>query len=124
MSRALSVLIVDDDAWQAELIGRTCERAGFTVSYATDALSAIDAVDETPCDVMVLDVFLGGPTGIALLHELRSHVDLAKLPVIMCSGASVMAKSNEWPSYGIIGVLDKATMHPRDVVTLIKKELL
>jgi CheY-like chemotaxis protein len=124
MTKAKTVLIVEDDDWLAEQHGRTLSAAGYLVDFAPHALAAMDAVDNKRPDVIVLDLLLAGPNAFTLLHELQSHIDLASIPVILCTNSAEEIASEDIEAYGVRQVLDKATMHPDDVVAAVKKVLL
>jgi CheY-like chemotaxis protein len=118
-----TVLVVDDDEWLAGQYRKSLVAEGFSVQIVTNALAAIDAVDAHKPGAIILDLFMPGPNGIVLIHELRSHNDLANIPIILCTNSA-----NDLPSdmenYGVKVVLDKTTMHPDDIVAAVKKVLL
>ena len=116
------VLIVDDDEWLALQYKRILEAGSCRVSVASNALDAIDAIDTKKPDVIVLDMFMPGPNGIVLIHELQSHNDLARIPIILCSNSAADLPT-EMTKYGVRVILDKTTMHPEDVLVAIKKVL-
>lgn len=124
MTKVYSVLIVEDDDWLAEQHARTLQAAGYSVDFAPHALAAMDAVDGKRPDAIVLDLLLAGPNAFTLLHELQSHVDLAGIPVILCTNSADQIAGEDIEAYGVRQVLDKATMHPDDVVAAVKKALL
>ncbi len=117
------ILIIDDDKWLAEEWGRRFKKDNFGVLYATNGLEAIDKVDKTSVDCIVLDMFLPGPNGLVFLHELKSYNDLAKIPVVMCTNAAHMISEDDLKSYGVYKLLDKSTMQPEDLLVAIKKVL-
>lgn len=119
------ILLVEDDAWMSEQTKHNLERAlPCTVSVAPNGLEAMDEIDTRTPDVMLLDIFMPGPNGLVLLHELQSHADLAHIPVIVCSNSVADLPSKELAHYGVVDVLNKTTMHPEDVVAAVKKVLL
>lgn len=118
-----TVLVVDDDEWLALQYKTSLEREGYAVRIASNALAAIDAVDELRPIAIILDLFMPGPNGIVLIHELRSHNDLATIPIIVCSNSAVDLPP-DMKKYGVGVVLDKTTMHPDDIVAAVKKVLL
>lgn len=122
--KAAKVLIIEDDAWFAEQHRRTLEGAGFTVRLAADGVAGIDAIDAETPDALVIDMFLPGPNALVLLHELQSHSDLAKIPVVICSNSTVDLDGAILGAYGIKSVLDKGAMRPEDLVAAVKRELL
>jgi CheY-like chemotaxis protein len=123
MTKTPYVLVVEDDEWQAEQYVRTLGNAGLRVEVAPHALAAIDALDNAVPDVIVLDVLLPGPNAITFLHELRSHADLAGIPVILCTNSADQLAGEDVEVYGVQRVLDKGTMLPGDLVAAVKKVL-
>lgn len=70
----IRVLLVEDDPMVAELnrlyVGRV---DGFTVAAtARNGQEALDCLREQAVDLILLDVFMAGPTGIDLLAEIRA----------------------------------------------------
>ena len=115
------VLLVDDDRWLAELLAGELQGAGYQVKIAEHTLDAIAAIDEFTPDVITLDVFMPGPNGIVLLHELQSHTDLAQIPVVLCTSSASDIPTVSARAYGVTSVLDKTTMQPGDVVAAVKR---
>ncbi len=117
------VLLVDDDRWLAELLAAEVQTAGYTVQTAENTLDAIATIDDFRPDAIILDLFMPGPNGIVLLHELQSHSDLAKIPVVLCTNSASELAASDLQAYGVKRLLDKTTMQPGDVVAAIKKVL-
>lgn len=124
MTRARRVLLIDDDRWLGETFARTLKQADYTVDTAHNGLEGMDMIDRHQPDCIVLDLFMPGPNGIVLLHELRSHSDLAKIPVILCTNSASDLQIEELQHYGVARMLDKLTMTPDDLLVAVKKVLL
>lgn len=124
MTKKPSILVVEDDVWLAEQYVRMIEKAGFYVQHAPHALAAMDILDKGIPDVIVLDVLLSGPNAFTLLHEFRSHADLAAIPIVLCTNSAGDMRQQDIAVYGVVQLLDKTTMHPDDLLTSIKKALL
>lgn len=124
MTKRPRVLIVEDDEWLAEQYVRTLEAAGFTAEYVNHSRAAMDAIDVKPPDVLLVDVLLPGGTIFTLLHELRSHTDLAAIPVILCTNSAEQLAEEDMRAYGVATLLDKATMKPAEIIATVKKVLL
>lgn len=123
MTKGQPVLIIDDDGWLASQFERLLESAGYTVRVAANALEGMDAIDKFHPKVIVLDIFMPGPNGIVLLHEIRSHGDLAHVPVVVCTNSASDIPHGNLAPYGVQQVLDKTTMHPDDIVAAVRKAL-
>lgn len=123
MSKTPYILVVEDDIWLAEQHLRTLQAAGLRGEHVAHALAAIDAIDVVRPDVLVLDVLLAGPNAFTLLHELQSHADLAGIPVILCTNSADQLPPEDMGAYGVRQILDKATMHPSDLITAVRRVL-
>jgi len=123
MTKTPYVLIVEDDMWLAEQYARMLENAGMRTEIVGDALAAIDMLDVAPPDAILLDVLLVGPNAFTFLHELRSHADFSTIPVILCTTSADQLVGEDLLAYGVQDVLDKAIMHPRDILAAVKKVL-
>lgn len=124
MSTKASVLVIDDDQWLSAQFQRVLSRVGFVVHTASNALEGMSAIDTHKPDVIILDIFMPGPNGIVLLHEVRSHSDLAQIPIIVCTNSASDVPHGDLSAYGIHTVLDKTTMQPDDLVAAVRRVLL
>ncbi len=77
---AKSVLIVDDEDTIRDVIRRYLERDGFAVREAADGYAALDAIEDEPPDLIVLDLMLPGVDGLSLTRQLRER---HRIPIIM-----------------------------------------
>lgn len=123
MSKKPYVLVVEDDEWMARQHVRALASGGIQADYVGHALAAMEALDAHVPDVIVLDVLLPGPNAFTMLHELRSHVDLAVIPIVLCTNSADSLAKNDLSAYGVRAILDKTTMRPGDLVAAIKKVL-
>ncbi len=73
------VLVVDDDATVADVLGRYLELAGFEAASVADGESALIQVETFAPDVIVLDVMLPGCNGFEVCQRLQPRA----VPVIM-----------------------------------------
>lgn len=117
------VLLVEDDAWLADIEARVLKKAGYEVVIAPHALAAIDHIDIAAPDIIVLDVLLAGSTAFSLLNELQSHDDTKAVPIILCTNLAEQFDGGKLKEYGIKRVVNKSTMHPGDLVVAVKAVL-
>lgn len=96
---ARRVLVVDDHAALADLVGATLEARGASVVLTRTPEEALEAAAEERFDVALVDLDLGGRSGQTLVRELVA-TRLARRVVVM-SGASNV------PDLGQDGVLRK-----------------
>jgi len=80
-----TLLVVDDNEANLDMLSRRLERSGFSVLVASDGPSALDIVARKPVDLVLLDIMMPGMTGIDVLKVLRATHSAAELPVIMAT---------------------------------------
>lgn len=72
MTPAIRALYVDDDAALARLVQRALQRQGFIVDHAASASDAFERIALQDTDVIALDHYLPGGTGLEFLSRLAS----------------------------------------------------
>ncbi|MGM4913149.1 response regulator [Hyphomicrobiales bacterium] len=100
-----TVAVVDDDASLRRSVGRLLNAYGFAaVEYASaEAFHVRDP--KTPIDCLVLDIDLGGMSGIELQRRLKGAG--AKLPIIFITALEDMRLQTEAEQAGCIAYLRK-----------------
>ena len=78
-----TILIVDDEPAQLELLRYNLEKAGFTTVHADNGRAAIDLVEDVNPDLVVLDWMMPEASGIDVCRELRARSGTRLLPIIM-----------------------------------------
>ncbi len=82
------VLVADDDAWILRMVATVLEKRGYSVETAVDGEDALArALARTP-DLLITDVMMPKMDGWSLVRQLRSHSELAMLPVIFLTALS------------------------------------
>ncbi len=76
------ILVVDDEASVAEVVSLYLTREGFSVRQARDGRAALEAIDESVPDLVVLDVMLPHVDGLEILRRLRLDAE-NDVPVIL-----------------------------------------
>lgn len=83
-----TLLVVDDDATNRDLLSRRLAPLGFAVATAASGEEALQALRERPCDAVLLDVMMPGQSGLDVLTEIRRDARTRHLPVIMVTARS------------------------------------
>jgi DNA-binding response OmpR family regulator len=82
------VLVADDDAWILRMVATVLEKRGYSVETAVDGEDALARALARPPDLLITDVMMPKLDGWALVRQLRSHQELAMLPVIFLTALS------------------------------------
>ncbi|RYC29074.1 response regulator [Lichenibacterium minor] len=78
-----TVLVIDDDTAQLDLMVKFLERQGFHVRTATNAQTGLEIARMIKPRAITLDVMMPHVDGWAVLTALKADPDLAKIPVVM-----------------------------------------
>jgi len=78
-----TLLVVDDNEMNRDMLSRRLERKGYKVLLAEDGQQALDMVAAQPFDLILLDIMMPGIDGLEVLRRLREKYTPADLPVIM-----------------------------------------
>lgn len=88
-SCSYKILLIDDDKEVRSVIKSTLEMRNHvvtTISNGKDALQAIDQLEETTHDLILLDINLPGASGWEILAKIRANSNTHNYPVIMLTG--------------------------------------
>ena len=107
-------VIEDDKGWESYYRRILKDKE---LRFYRDGIAAIAGMDEQIPDLVILDVLLTGPTGFAVLNEMRSYPELMNVPVAIVS--SVNLKDEIAEKYGVVATLDKGEMTPADLLELV-----
>jgi phosphoserine phosphatase RsbU/P len=82
-----SLLVVDDDEYNRDMLSRRLRRAGYEVAVAENGARALEMVAATAAefDLILLDVMMQGVSGLEVLEHLRKSYAATDLPVIMAT---------------------------------------
>lgn len=83
-----SLLLVDDDVVFCEVLGRALQKRGFDVTVAYSVEMALPIAQENPPEYAVVDLKMGGASGLVLVEALIS-LDKSTLIVVLTGYASI-----------------------------------
>lgn len=86
--QAPTVLVVEDEPAQREVLTYNLEAEGFRVSEADNGEEALLLVAEEVPDLIVLDWMLPNVSGIEVCRRLKSRAETRGVPIIMLSARS------------------------------------
>ncbi len=80
-----TVLVVDDNGMNRDLLCRRLEREGYRPVPCPGGAEALAALEGQPIDLVLLDVVMPGTDGYEVLRRIKASEKLRDLPVIMIS---------------------------------------
>lgn len=85
-----TILVVDDDPGNRDLLSRRLVRKGFDVLTAVDGPAALAMLRQRKVDLILLDMLMPGMDGGEVLGRLKADPRLRDIPVIMLSALDEM----------------------------------
>ena len=78
------LLMIEDDARLAAMVGEYLTQSGFAVTHMPDGESGLSALQDKPVDLVVLDLMLPGIDGLEVCRRIRALPgDAARVQVLM-----------------------------------------
>ena len=89
-----TVLVVEDSPTQREMITELLKGSGLKVIVAMDGMEALEKVQLSCPDLVVLDIVMPKMNGYEVCRRLKTDPKTQKVPVVMCS-----SKGEEFDRY-------------------------
>ncbi|NQX27009.1 response regulator transcription factor [Microbacteriaceae bacterium VKM Ac-2854] len=113
------ILVIDDDAALAEMIGIVLRAEGYDISFCADGSGALEAFHEAKPDLVLLDLMLPGMDGIEVCGAIRAE---SGVPIIMLTARSDTADIVQGLESGADDYMVKP-FNPKELVARIKTRM-
>jgi CheY-like chemotaxis protein len=85
MAKKLRVMIIEDDPDMIELLSLILRRGGYDALAALGGMEGLRLLEETPVDVILLDLMMDDISGWAVLERIKANERLRDIPVLIVS---------------------------------------
>ena len=102
----MRVLVVDDNATNQEVARALLEAVGVTVSTASSGVEALETLDASAFDVVLMDIHMPGMSGIETLAAIRA-AGRDTLPVVALTADAMAGERERLLALGFDGYLSK-----------------
>ena len=92
---ARKILLADDSVTAQNMGRKILADAGYDVSTVNNGSAALKRINETPPDMVVLDVYMPGHSGLEICQHLKESSDTAHIPVLLTVGKLEPFKPDE-----------------------------
>jgi CheY-like chemotaxis protein len=107
MLQSQTILIVDDNSTNLEVLSETLTRSGFQVSVAIDGESAIEQIKYHPPAMILLDIMMPGIDGFETCKRLKRDPASQNIPVIFMTALSDTENKVRGFSLGAVDYITK-----------------
>jgi chemosensory pili system protein ChpA (sensor histidine kinase/response regulator) len=107
VERVRTVMIVDDSITVRKVTSRLIERQGWDVMLAKDGIDAMDQLQESMPDIMLLDIEMPRMDGFEVLRTVRHDDRIKDLPIVMITSRTGEKHKNQAVELGVDRYLGK-----------------
>ena len=86
-ARRQTILIVEDDEDLRRLFRTALSLSGYDVLEAGDGLEALQRIDYSPPDLIILDLVLPGISGLVVRQEIAAQAVTRDVPIVVITGS-------------------------------------
>ncbi|SRR6266851_6235299 len=101
------VLIAEDNAVNRELLRELLEARGYSVAEACDGKEALQMIEQSHPDILLLDISMPVLDGFAVIRKIRENPGLVTLPVLAVTAYAMQGDRESVLSSGFDGYLSK-----------------
>ena len=83
-----TILIVDDESIARDILEGHLISEGYNLAFCTSGFQALDYIEKTPVDLVLLDVMMPHMDGIQVCRSIKSNEQLWHILVILITGFS------------------------------------
>jgi PAS domain S-box-containing protein len=113
------ILVVEDDADLAEVIGEVFSLDSISVRLAHSLKEATNACFDFRPHLLVLDIGLPDGDGFNVVDWLRQHGSFCHLPLVVYSGRELSSAERRYLALGPTHFLTKASVQPQQLEALV-----
>lgn len=117
------VLIVEDDELLLNMYRVVFEQHHYQVTTAADGQAALNVLQQTVPDVILLDVVMPKVGGLELLKTLKANDKLHNVPVVVTTSLTDTAVGAAAMTAGASKFIQKSEYRPEDVVKVVGQVL-
>ncbi len=115
------ILVVEDDQFLASLLKNRLQKEGFDVLLAKDGEEALDILESTQPELVLLDIILPKKSGFEVMEEVRENPKLEKLAVVIISNLGQPEDMIRGQQLGAIEYFIKAKTPLDELIKKIKE---
>jgi len=117
---SLRILFADDSMTAQNMGKKILTEAGYEVVAVSNGAAAVKKIAEHKPDIIILDVYMPGYSGLEVCEKVRSSIDTLKTPVLLTVGKMEPYKPEDANRVKADGVIIKP-FEASDLVAIVKK---
>ena len=110
-----TVLVVEDNDMNMQLVEYLLEEGGFTIMKATSGEEALRVTSEQPPDLILMDIHLPGMDGLSVVKQMKEDARTQRIPILALTAHAMRGDRDRFLQAGCDGYISK----PIDVKSFI-----
>jgi CheY-like chemotaxis protein len=102
-----TILIIEDNKDNSDLVGFLMQKAGFDVLTAVDGYKGLALAAERLPDLIVLDLMMPEMDGWTVAEQLRADPLTAEIPIVVVSALADSENKRRGEDFGVLGYITK-----------------
>ncbi len=96
------ILVVEDDADEAQLLRMILEPEGYEVIIASNGREGLQRAEQDDPDLIILDIMMPELDGFSMCSKLRELPRHSATPVVLLTGVSQRIHDTKYPLNGVL----------------------
>jgi CheY-like chemotaxis protein len=117
---SLKVLLADDSMTAQNMGRKILAESGYDVTTVSNGAAAVKKIAEVKPDLVILDIYMPGYTGLEVCERVRANFDTANLPVLLTVGKMEPYRAEDGAKVRADGVIVKP-FEATDLLAVVKK---
>jgi len=117
------ILIVEDDPVIQEMLVRILSKDGYQISTAENGLFALQEIEKTPPDLILLDLMMPEMDGFEFVERLRQTPAWLKIPVIVLTAKDITSEERTQLQGRVKTIFQKGSYHREQLLKEIQELL-
>lgn len=118
----LSVLIVDDNVRNIQVLGGFLRKEGILIEFALDGMSALNWLDKRKFDLILLDVMMPGMDGFEVAEMIKKNPASSEIPIIFITAKTDSESVVKGFEAGAVDYITKPFIHS-ELLIRVKAQL-
>jgi DNA-binding response OmpR family regulator len=118
----LSVLIVDDNVRNIQVLGGFLRNEGILIEFALDGMSALNWLEKRKFDLILLDVMMPGMDGFEVAASIKKNPASNEIPIIFITAKTDSESVVKGFEAGAVDYITKPFIHS-ELLTRVKNQL-
>ncbi len=115
-----SILLVEDDAPIREMMRRTLEKEGWTVTEAENGCIALEQIKDNRPELILLDLMMPQMDGFTFVHELQKNESWRSIPIVVLTAKDLTTEDRLQLNGYVENILQKGAYSYEELLHLVR----